>query len=889
MTASSVPRGCDRHVRKEAGQIDDTKSRKFTYDASDLLTLDERENCYPGSTTCTKSSFVWDALQRNSSWSRLVTDTTNAIAGFQYGGPQERAPSTVTTGDGTTTATSTTYVHDDFGQLIEYGSPDGATTRLVYDVGGRLTTRREGNGTADQRTSVMTYDSAGRLLSVDHDTEHPVDCATAATGTPITDVDYVYDVCPAPTPTGFSCGSHTTGQLTRARVKLFCEAGTAFARSTWYSYDDRGRISSQAIADDETMTAPFVTSHEWTLAGRLKRVENPLSTTYGMDVVYDDAGHATEVRQTDGAATPYVSSIAYAPFGPPLTYTTQSMMGGQALVRELAYFLDYNLQETRARRGASVTGGFVYARDAMGRVTARDSHWSGAGAPIDRHFLYDRVGRLLCETTTAQSTCPTSGPDLRSTFTYTNGQSQLAPDNRATATFSTLGGTAGSYSYAAGTSRLTNVGGYLIFAHDALGRRTSDDDTTYSGLVGGRQYTYLPNGRLGTIAGKTVEVVPGGYLLDVDYVVALAYDDQGRVFHMARTSLGETETWDLHYDALGRIIATRWTPKASSGASVTDNLYAYLGEIRVARVQVDTGAMRYWSVDDGLGTAFEEVSEAGLSTLRDREAFGTTTNSSTGALTFGFPGQFEIPGTTVLRGEQCIAGCGVPGVPCPPTCGLYFMRPGLQQNWHREYDPAVGRYLELDAMDERSSRGLAQTWNYAVSDPVNMVDRDGREATAGVLTSPFWETAAQAARQLAARAWASAWASPFAVPLVVLVLTSEVAEPEIGRMPKWRPTPLIPNRLPQDGPTEPRWPADPRRPRPRIDPPVPLECEPVTPKPWSDAPSPRHCRLVKVDRTYPSLVCRYECPGGAEDNFPPDPSVSGGCRDWIDPQLYPAR
>jgi hypothetical protein len=86
-----------------------------------------------------------------------------------------------------------------------------------------------------------------------------VDCATAATGTPIADIDYVYDVCPTPTPTGFSCGSHTPGQVTRARVKLFCDGGVAFARSTWYSYDDRGRISAQAVADDDTMSTPLLT------------------------------------------------------------------------------------------------------------------------------------------------------------------------------------------------------------------------------------------------------------------------------------------------------------------------------------------------------------------------------------------------------------------------------------------------------------------------------------------------------------------------------------------------------------------------------------------------------------------------------------------------------
>src|SRR5262249_30285492 len=158
-------------------------------------------------------------------------------------------------------------------------------------------------------------------------------------------------------------------------------------------------------------------------------------------------------RQTDATETPYITAVSHAPFGPVTGYTTGSISGGQPMVMEVGYYPDYSVQTKFAKRNGAVIGGFAYTRDATGRVTDRVRLLSGPGAPIDRHYLYDRVGRLLCETTSPQTSCPTSGAALRATFTYNNGQSGLAPDNRASATFATDGvtfplGAAGTYTYA---------------------------------------------------------------------------------------------------------------------------------------------------------------------------------------------------------------------------------------------------------------------------------------------------------------------------------------------------------------------------------------------------------------------------------------------------------
>jgi RHS repeat-associated protein len=53
---------------------------------------------------------------------------------------------------------------------------------------------------------------------------------------------------------------------------------------------------------------------------------------------------------------------------------------------------------------------------------------------------------------------------------------------------------------------------------------------------------------------------------------------------------------------------------------------------------------------------------------------------------------------------------------------LFDPETGFHQNWQRDYDPRLGRYLQPDPI---GLKGGLNTYAYAFADPVNLIDPDG--------------------------------------------------------------------------------------------------------------------------------------------------------------------
>ena len=80
-----------------------------------------------------------------------------------------------------------------------------------------------------------------------------------------------------------------------------------------------------------------------------------------------------------------------------------------------------------------------------------------------------------------------------------------------------------------------------------------------------------------------------------------------------------------------------------------------------------------------------------------------------------------LPGTPLSRADPAGAGTFTYNLRFPGQ--MFDGQAGLSQNYFRDYDPAVGRYVESDPI--RLARGSYSTYMYAKGTPIGAIDPDG--------------------------------------------------------------------------------------------------------------------------------------------------------------------
>jgi RHS repeat-associated protein len=205
------------------------------------------------------------------------------------------------------------------------------------------------------------------------------------------------------------------------------------------------------------------------------------------------------------------------------------------------------------------------------------------------------------------------------------------------------------------------------------------------------------------------------------------YDRASRMVTAARNG---TTALSARYDGLERRV------EKTAGSAVTRYIYdpdgQILAEINAANGQaireyIWLGGLPVGLVERGSGSAVlrfvhadhlarpQKITAANRSLVWDGQyaPFGET-HSVTGTITnvLLFPGQLADPET------------------------------GLSQNWHRDYDPSLGRYLQPDPL---GLSGGVNTFAYAGGNPVANIDPDGRLAFAYPVAACFANPAACAA------------------------------------------------------------------------------------------------------------------------------------------------
>ena len=306
------------------------------------------------------------------------------------------------------------------------------------------------------------------------------------------------------------------------------------------------------------------------------------------------------------------------------------------------------------------------SRDAAGRVTAIDD---GLNSADDSSFTYTPDGRL--ETAT--------GIWGTKTWTYDPVGNRLSETRSGTAS----GGE--TYIYASNSNRLARVEDASSntvlrdFGYTTDGHISDDLRAGTSPLVGDYDYQYDAANRLTDIRQNGVALASYGY------------DAFGRRITRA---LASGASIHYLYDASGRPLAEH---DAVTGQALKE--YIWLGDLLIAMVE----AGQTYAVHGGhLGQPLLMTDTTGnIVWNAEYTPFGGALPSvQSRAVDLRFPGQWE----------QAEAG--------------------LIQNWHRDYDPSLGRYLQADPLGLDAGQSL---YGYVGGDPLNFVDPEGLRVGVGSL------------------------------------------------------------------------------------------------------------------------------------------------------------
>ncbi len=569
----------------------------------------------------------------------------------------------------------TDYTYDVYGRRETVVQPGGGVTTFDYDGHGNLISVMD----AENKETIYTYDDMGRLVStVSPDTgttTYVYDAAgnqirkTDATSVTVT---YDHDALNRLTEVAFPDTTQNIGYTYDEGVygKGFLTGMSDPSGSVQYGYDSRGRLTEKTTT---VSGVDYTLSRQYSSAGRVIGLTYPTgrSVEYSRNAKGQIASVATSFG---GNVTMLAANMAYLPLGS-VTGWDSGAGGGVNNQASTCGCL------TTANPGTDREKGYTYDGNRnLGAIEAAASPWQ------ERTYTYDAQNRL----SKVESLFGTTG------FTYDKvGNILTRYEQFEDAVVGVLPGSPRAYTYMPGTDMLESVDGYefrrlacqsgansvvcsvladkgvLSFSYDEAGRTISKvlDSLTVSQVAA---YTYNQDGRL--IKAERDGAVIGEY----------TYNGAGE--RMSKLVNGATTVF--HYDFDGNIIAE------SNEAGAFSREYLYMGMNRLAMASTETGDVYYY-LNDQLGTPYLMTDDTGAVVwMGKNDPFGGASVSSSSVLknNFRFAGQY------------------------------YDQETGLHYNYHRYYDPSIGRYLTADPI---GLAGEINLYAYVQNNPVNFVDPFG--------------------------------------------------------------------------------------------------------------------------------------------------------------------
>jgi len=538
--------------------------------------------------------------------------------------------------------------------------------------------------TPDSGSTASNFDAAGNISSstdargkttnFSYDALNRIILASYQTGSPTT---IQYDGGSSPQP-------NAIGKITY----FSDESG-----HTSFSYDSFGRVASQSQTTFSPTTAAQTETVSWNYGatgvsnGNLSSLVLPSGATISYS--YDSFGRVlsldlTQPASMGGGTSSLLSNIAWTPMAQP-----QSWIWGNGSSYSRQFDLDGRISQYPLGVLAG-TGTLSATPDALlrtvsydlaGRITAFNhadasgSTTSSVALAANQSFSFDGQGRVTSFSPAATATLSAEnyGYDLSGNRSIFGLGTQIYP-----------------FSVSPASNRLTNVaspGGPQSFSYDADGNLLSD---------GVRSWTYSDRGRMATFTNSTSE--NWGYFYSAQGFRTLKEGPSGQAIRFVRDKNGHLLG---EYDASGNVLEEvvwlgDWpvavlTPPSSGQAGLQIG-YVFPDQIGAPRAVVranDNALLWRWTKTDPFGRVEPEVNPQG-------------------AGNYNF--DLRLPGQT------------------------HDTESGLDHNNFRDYDPALGRYIQPDPA------GISTGFNgysYTYSHPLSNSDQLGLVETPAFIIGIF--------------------------------------------------------------------------------------------------------------------------------------------------------
>lgn len=642
-----------------------------------------------------------------------------------------------------------TMSYDAHGNLVEQCSPEGRIVRREYDALGRKIAEIDPRGSEpgadpNQFRTTTVYNAAGEPTATTDPLGNTTHYDYDAAGNRVQRADalgrvtaYAYDAANRITAVTAPNGS-TTSYARDATGNVIARTD-GLGRSTQFTYDLAGRLIEELQPDGSRSTFAYDAGGRLTLRTDANGNATPLAGDGQTRLAYDALGRLVSIDYSD-AATPDVT-LAYDANG-----NRTSMTDGRGL---LSYEYDVLDRPTRVARGSEA---YLYAYDASGKLSQRTDpqgghttyDWTADGllaqmSFADRTTIYshDAAGNLV------QQLLPNgwqevreidsagrlarihawNGSSQRFDYVYTrdavgNPVSVATPDESVWYEYDELDRLVASCFE---TACLAGPGEYVLYTYDAIGSRLAE--TRPSGTT---TYAYDTRGRIASQSGAAGSVSfehdANGNMIRAGQRT-FAYDLEDRL--TAVTGPEIAATYAYAGDGLREVEA--WGPAPQD---MRISSWDRRPEIPVVALQTDGAGASLRRFVQGIGPASLWVPPAegescgawGCDWYPHTDALGTVVGLSNAAGQLGWSYKYDAYGSH--RSElQLLASA--PSSPLRFTGEMFDGETGFYHLRARQYDPALGRFLQTDPLLRPTSTPWISEYAYADGRPSVLVDPTG--------------------------------------------------------------------------------------------------------------------------------------------------------------------